>query len=196
MRYDLTLPLTPGHFERLAALPGKGGLPSATDLFGHAGTHLDLMGKDYPEDYFVRQGKLFDVRCVRGRDIEPADFSLESVAGGDFVIFHSGCLAEHEYATKEYIFAPIQLSWDTIKALVERGVSMIGVDLAGVRLPAEHAKADHFCAEAGAFVVENLHGLAALGDAVGDRAFTVHTYPMRLEKATGLPCRVIVVPAE
>jgi len=191
MRYDLTFPLTRQAFERLAALSGKDGLPSSMDLFGHAGTHLDLMGKDYPEDYFQRPGRLFDVRGVTGRDIEPGDFALDTVRPGDFVLFHSGCLAAHEYGTKDYVFAPIQLSGTTINALLERKISLLGIDFAGVRLPAEHAQADRLCAEAGTFVVENLYGLANLAAAVGSHSFTVHTYPMRLEGATGLPCRVV-----
>lgn len=191
MRFDISYPLDQKAIANLESLVPQDGVLSRIDLFGHIGTHLDLMGKDYPEAYFVRKGRLFDVRGIAGRDIAVEDIDLSPVGEGEFVIFNTGCLASRAYGTKEYIFAPIQLSWDLIQSLTARQVSLIGVDLSGVRLPGEHPEADRLCAEAGTFIVENLYDLDGLGETAGCRPFAVHTYPLRLEGATGLPCRVI-----
>ena len=190
-RLDLTYPLDDGAFKALQSLAPQDLPVSQKELFGHIGTHLDLMGKNYPDGYFALSGRVFDVRRVSGRDIDTADIPLDLVREKDFVFFHSACLASFPYASKEYIFAPVQLSWDLIHALIEKRVALIGVDFAGIRLPKEHPKADALCAEAGTFVVENVYALEELVAKAGNAAFTVHCYPLRLTGATGLPCRVI-----
>lgn len=191
MLIDLTYPLNGKALASQRALGAKGGASSRLDIFGHAGTHLDLMGRTWPEEYFARQGRVLDVRHVRGRDIGKADAEVEAVQAGDFVFFHTGTLAQYSYATREYMRAPVQLSWELIRALVGRKVAMIGVDCAGVRRPEEHREADLHCAGAGTFVVENVYNLEALSRASGAHAFLVRTFPLRLEDATGLPCRIV-----
>jgi kynurenine formamidase len=190
-RFDLTYPLGDSAFKALQALaPGDVPVPQK-ELFGHVGTHLDLMGQTYPERYFRLSGRAFDGRHISGRDIAVADIDMECIAESDFVFFNSGCLASLPYASKEFLFAPVQLSWELIHALLEKKVAMIGIDFGGVRLPREHRKADTLCAAAGTFVVENVYGLEDLIAAAGTGVFTVHCYPLRLTDATGLPCRVI-----
>ena len=190
-RFDLTYPLDDSAFKALQALTPQDVPVSQKELFGHIGTHLDLMGKTYPDGYFTLSGRVFDVRHISGRDIEVKDINMDVIKEKDFVFFNSGCLASFPYASKEYIFAPIQLSWELIQALIKKRVAMIGVDFAGIRLPKEHPKADTLCAEAGTFVVENVYALEELIAKVGDESFTVQCYPLRLTGATGLPCRVI-----
>ena len=77
---------------------------------------------------------------------------------------------------------------DLIQLLVEKGVSIIGVDCAGVRRGKEHTPTDQYCADRGVFIVENLWGLEQLLDS---DHWTIHTYPMNYADVTGLPCRVI-----
>jgi kynurenine formamidase len=190
-RLDLTYPLDDSAFKALQSLTPQDVPVSQKELFGHIGTHLDLMGKNWPDDYFTLSGRAFDVRYVSGRDIDVADVNLDAVKEKEFVFFHSGCLASFTYGSKEYILAPVQLSWDLIHALIEKRVAMIGVDFAGIRLPKEHPRADTLCADAGTFVVENVYALETLLAKAGNGTFTVHCYPMRLTGATGLPCRVI-----
>lgn len=193
-RFDLTLPLSDELFktmESLASRASRRGRISKSDIFGHIGTHLDLMGKTYPDEYFTLSGRVFDVRGVTGRDIEADDIDLDSIREKDFVLFYSGCLASLSYGTREYLSAPVRLSWDLLDRLVERRVAMIGVDFAGVRPHEEHCQADMLCADAGTFIVENLFSLERLAAEAGNGEFTVHCYPMRLVDATGLPCRVI-----
>jgi kynurenine formamidase len=166
-RVDITYPLNDAAFKAMAALTPKDKILSQLDLFGHIGTHLDLMGKSYPESYYELSGRVFDVRKISNRDINVQDIDLSLVREKDFIIFNSGCLAMHTYASKEYIYAPVQLAWDLIHALLKIKVAMIGIDFAGVRLPKEHVKADTLCAEVGIFNVENVYALEELVNAVG-----------------------------
>jgi kynurenine formamidase len=52
----------------------------------------------------------------------------------------------------------------------------------------EHTPKDQYCADRGAFVVENLVNLDKL---VGLEDVVISTYPINYEKMTGLPCRVV-----
>lgn len=182
MYIDLSLPLTP---ELLASLPAH--TPRA--LAGHLGTHFDIEDQEFPLEYTERAGVVFDVRAVAGRDIGIGDVDLSRVEAGMFVAFCTGFLEEAGYGTERYRKAHPQLSDALLDALLARGVSIIGVDCAGVRRGKEHGPADRRCAARGTFIVENLCGLAALLSTTG--RLTIHTYPLRLTGLTGLPCRVV-----
>jgi len=159
--------------------------------FGHLGTHLDIMNKEFPLENAVLRGRIIDVSSVRGRDIEIADADLSNVATGDFVLFLSGFLKEAGYGTVEYAKTHPQLSPSLIEFLVRKKVKMIGIDAAGIRRGVEHAPMDQYCADNGMLVVENLANLDLLCSSAGTRCFIVYTFPLRLKGATGLPCRVV-----
>lgn len=182
MLIDVTLEITPQ-----MAQDARGNERKA--LSGHLGTHFDVMDKEFPLAYTCRPGVVFDVRAVRGRDIGLEDVDLTRVDRGMFVAFCSGFLTEQGYGGKTYFSAHPQLSHALIDALLDRGVSILGVDFAGVRRGAEHTPTDQRCADRGAFVVENLWGLEQILAHGPD--FTAHTYPLRCAGATGLPCRVV-----
>ena len=190
MLLDLSLPLRPENFCSLAPTRAAA-LHVPLERFGHLGTHLDLMGQTWPQANFLRQGRVFDLRHVRGRDVGVGDLPCADIAPGTFIFLRTGVLEAFAYGSEAYAHAPVQLSWNLLEALTHRRVAMIGVDCAGVRLPAEHKKADDFCAAAGTFVVENVYNLAALCDAAGAATFAVRTFPLRLEESTGLPCRIM-----
>ena len=103
-----------------------------------------------------------------------------------FVAFHTGYIDRVEYGSKEYFaFHPV-LSVELIDALLEKGVSIIGVDCAGVCNGSEHTPMDQHCADQGVFIVENLCNLnKVIGRCV------INTYPMDYAEMTGLPCRVV-----
>lgn len=75
------------------------------------------------------------------------------------------------------------------KALLNKQVSMIGVDFAGVRRSKEHTPTDQYCADRGTFIIENLCNMKSVLNA--GQQFTAHTYPMNYADVTGLPCRVV-----
>lgn len=161
-----------------------------TAPLGHIGTHFDVMDKEFPLEYTQRRGIVFNVSAVHGRDIELSDIDIERVEDGMFAAFYTGFGDNNPYGTQAYFHEHPQLSHELIDALIKKGVSIIGIDFAGVRRGKEHTPADKLCADNGVFIVENLCDLNALLGLKG--GFTVRTFPMRWAGLTGLPCRVIV----
>lgn len=182
MMIDITLPVTP---EML----GTAWDNTAKSLVGHLGTHFDVMDKEFPLEYTERKAVVFDVSSVRGRDITVADIDLDLVGAEMFVAFYTGFIEETAYGTPQYFKEHPQLSGELIEALLNRGISIIGVDCAGIRRTPEHVPADQHCADRGVFVVENLWNLKELFSV--SREFTAGTYPVRFSGVTGLPCRVV-----
>lgn len=182
MLLDITLQITPEM---------RRGAPEKDDraLVGHLGTHFDVMDKEFPLDYTCREGVIFDVSAIRDRDIEATDISMDQIKPDQCVIFFTGYIEEEPYGTKTYFAEHPQLSHSLIDGLLDKGISIIGIDCSGIRRGKEHTPKDQLCADRGVFVVENLCGLQPLLSV--KTGFTVHTYPVRYSGMTGLPCRVI-----
>ena len=182
MLIDITLPITP---ELLADARTN----TNPALVGHLGTHFDAMNRSFPLEYTRRSAVMFDVSAIKDRDIEASDIDMEAVTRNMFILFYSGYIEEEPYGSKAYFSHHPQLSHTLIYTLVEKGVSLIGLDFGGVRRGAEHIPADQFCADNGVFIIENLCNLKTVLAAGG--RFTAHTYPLNCTGITGLPCRVI-----
>lgn len=184
MFIDLSVPVTAAvreqalSNERMAAL-------------GHLGTHFDVMDKPFPLRYLERSGIVFNVQGLGDRDVEPEDVDLALVREDMFVAFATGHVERVGYGTEAYFAAHPQLSRRLIDGLVERRISVVGIDSAGIRRGAGHTPTDQFCADRGVFVVENLCNLATLLDGRKHRCFTAHVYPIHFLDMTGLPCRVV-----
>ena len=181
MLIDITLKIT----SEMAQNSGHDG---RKELVGHIGTHFDVMHKEFPLEYTQRKGIVFDVRNVKNRDIELSDIDISRVEKNTFVAFCTEFIEKEGYGKGVYFSEHPQLSDELIGALLDFGVSIIGVDFAGIRRGKEHIPKDRYCAERGTFVIENLCNLASL---LKFGAFTAHTYPMSYVGLTGLPCRVI-----
>ena len=80
MLIDVTLQITP----KIANDP----IHSKPSLVGHLGTHFDVMDKDFPLEYTRREGIVFDVSSIRGRDIEIDDINIDKVCKNQFVAFY------------------------------------------------------------------------------------------------------------
>lgn len=182
MLFDITLQVTP---QMRRSAPEK----DDRTLVGHLGTHFDVMDKEFPLEYTRREGIVFDVSAIRGRDIEITDIPMDQVEKGQFVAFYTGYIEEEPYGTKAYFSQHPQLSHELIDALLSKGISIIGIDCSGIRRGKEHTPKDQLCADHGVFVVENLCNLKSL-TAAGSH-FIAHTYPVSYSDMTGLPCRVI-----
>lgn len=159
--------------------------------FGHLGTHFDVMDKEFPLDYLEREAIVFDVSGIRNRDIEVADIDMTMLKKGMFVTFYSHFISEVPYGSKEYFKTHPQLSQNLIQQLIDKQIAIIGIDFAGVRRGKEHPEADQLCADNGVFVVENLCHLDKLLQNQAFSYFTAHTYPVKFEGLSGLPCRVV-----
>lgn len=181
MIVDMTLKVTPDLIKRASGEEKK-------VVLGHVGTHFDVMNKEFPLEFLERKGLVFDVKDIFERDIEIGDIDIDKVVEGMFVAFYSGYIEKENYGTKEYFSNHPQLSDELIEALLQKKVSIIGVDFAGVRRGKEHTPKDQYCADRGVFVVENLVNLDKL---IAIDEMTISTYPINYGEMTGLPCRVI-----
>ena len=182
MLIDITLKITPK-----MAKDAQGNEKKA--LVGHLGTHFDVMNKEFPLEYTRRKGIIFDVSNITERDIEITDIDLSKVKNNMFVAFYTGFIEAEGYGTKRYFSEHPQLSDNLIDALLEKKISMIGIDFAGVRRGKEHTPKDQYCADRGTFIIENLCNLKTLAQQT--EYFTANTYPMNYADMTGLPCRVV-----
>ena len=182
MIIDITLKITP------KMVTDARGHQNAS-LIGHLGTHFDVMNKEFPLEYSERKGIVFDVSNVLNRDIEISDVEIEKIEKYMFVAFYTGFIEKEPYGSNAYFKCHPQLSNELIGMLLDKGVSIIGVDFAGIRRGSEHVPIDQYCADRGVFVIENLCNLKAILDS--GAYFTASTYPMSFEGATGLPCRVL-----
>lgn len=183
MKIDITLKITPK-----MVTDAQGNEKKA--LVGHLGTHFDVMNKEFPLEYTVRKGIVFDVSKVRGRDIAIADIDMDRVASDMFVCFYTGFIEKEGYGSKKYFTEHPQLSCELLEALLQKQVSIIGVDFAGVRRGREHTPMDQYCADRGVFIIENLCNLCSI--LKNGNTFIANTYPMNYADMTGLPCRVVV----
>lgn len=182
MYIDITLKVTQNMIENAQGNEKKA-------LVGHLGTHFDVMNKEFPLEYVERDAIVFDVSGITNRDIDCSDVDLNKVKQGMFIAFYSGFLDQVGYGTKAYFAGHPQLSNELIGKLLDTGVSIIGVDFAGVRRGKEHTPKDQYCADRGVFIIENLSNLSELIQHGGK--FRAITCPMKFTEMTGLPCRVI-----
>lgn len=182
MLLDITLPVTP-------QMMGTALENTPKHLVGHIGTHFDVMEEEFPLDYTMRKGVVFDLSHLRGRDITPEDIDLNLVQADMFVAFYTNFMAEEPFGTARYFKEHPQLSDQLIDALLEKRISIIGIDCGGIRSGKEHVPTDRRCAKQGVFVVENLWDLQSVLEK--GPTFTAHTYPLRYSGVTGLPCRVV-----
>ncbi|MDO4499835.1 MAG: cyclase family protein [Erysipelotrichaceae bacterium] len=156
-------------------------------LLGHFGTHFDVMNQVFPLDFTKRKAIIFDVSHIKDREIAIDDIDLDKAERDMFVGFCTKHIEEYEYGSEDYRHNHPQLSRELIDALLNKCISMIGIDAPGIRRGVEHTPVDQYCADNGVFVIENLINLKE----IIDMEFIIHIYPMNLRGTTGLPCRVI-----
>lgn len=179
MLIDITLKITPNMAKDAQGNEKK-------SLAGHLGTHFDVMDKEFPLEYTRRIGIVFDVSSVKDRDIDISDIDPDLIEQDMFVAFYTGWIEEKEYGSKAYSFEHPQLSNELIDLLLDKKISIIGIDFGGVRRGKEHTPMDQYCADRGVFIVENLcHLKQVIGRCV------INTYPMNYAGVSGLPCRVV-----
>lgn len=182
MLIDITLKITPK-----MVTDAQGNEKKA--LVGHLGTHFDVMNKEFPLEYTERKGIVFDVSNISNRDIELSDIELSKIEKDMFVAFYTGFIEKEEYGSAVYFKEHPQLSDELIDALLEKEISIIGIDFAGVRRGKEHTPKDQYCADRGVFIIENLCNLKEVLN--NGAYFIASTYPMNYVGMTGLPCRVV-----
>lgn len=158
---------------------------------GHLGTHFDVMNSTFPLCYTKRSGIVFDVSGALDADIELNENDLSLIQADMFVSFYSGFIKKVAYGSKEYFKNHPQLSHQLVETLLEKHISIIGIDFAGIRRGKEHTPKDQYCADKGVFIVENLCNLDEVLQGKPFNTFTANTYPISFEGLSGLPCRVV-----
>lgn len=184
MRLDLSIEMNADRLNEVTS-------HQTLTAFGHLGTHIDVIGKNFSLDNFRRTGKLFDVSAVRDREIVADDFHGVRLDANDFVLIYTGFIDRVAYGSEEYFGYHPELSMAAIDFLLGKKVSLIGIDAPGLRRGLDHPKVDRLCAEKHVFVVENLVNLAILSKVPSATPLTVYTLPANITGWTGLPCRVI-----
>ncbi|MBN7772346.1 cyclase family protein [Clostridium aminobutyricum] len=184
MLIDITTKITPKMVEDAQGNEKKA-------LVGHLGTHFDVMNKEFPLDYVERKGIVFDVSSVQDREIDSADIDMSAINQKMFVAFYTGFIEDEGYGSQTYFKEHPQLAHELIEELVQKEVSIIGIDFAGVRRGREHTPKDQYLADRGIFVIENLCNLANILQGEKQATFTANTYPVNYTDMTGLPCRVV-----
>ncbi len=184
MLIDLTIQVTP-KIQRDA----QNNLDKAS--YGHLGTHFDVMNKEFPLDFIERKGIVFDVSFIKDREIDSVDIDDDLIEKDMFVAFYSGFIESEPYGNEKYFKEHPQLSINLINALLKKGISIIGIDFAGVRRGKGHSYMDQYCADNGVFIVENLCNLNSILINRNNNQFIANTYPMNFIGMTGLPCRVV-----
>ncbi|MFV0438845.1 MAG: cyclase family protein [Desulfopila sp.] len=184
MLIDLSVEVT--KFSNKAALENE-----RMVSFGHLGTHFDVMDKEFSLEYVQRKAILFNVARGDKEEIDVEDIDISRVEAGMFVAFYSGYIEREEYGTAKYFREHPQLSNRLIQCLLDKEISMIGVDFAGIRRGKEHTPKDQYCADHNVFVVENLCNLKAIAGDEDYRYFRINVFPIKFSGMTGLPCRVV-----
>lgn len=159
--------------------------------FGHIGTHFDTMNKEFTLENIKRSAIIIDIRHIKNREIGIQDIKVD-IQKNDFVIFKTNIIKEYTYGTKEYLSRSAELSDELLDYLIERKISLIGVDAAGVQKVEKHPRADKYLAENDIFVIENLCNLDIVQEKI-KKDLTIYCFPLNLEvgETTGLPCRVV-----
>ena len=156
---------------------------------GHVGTHFDVMNKEFKLDNIKRTGKIIDISMIEDREVKIEDINID-IEKNDFIIFKTDHL-KIGYGEKEYQIKSAELSDQVIDFLIAKKVSLIGVDAPGLQKTANHGDVDQHCADHNIFVVENLCNVDTLFEKVKDNSFTVYCFPLNIQDASGLSCRVI-----
>ncbi len=203
MLIDLTMPMKPGMIFRKGSPP----LDVHRETFSHEeegtytmslvttpvhiGTHIDIMdGKvELPPERFFGRGRLIDVTAAAhgaGAVISLDDcLGIEKTAEGDFVFFRTGW---DKYAETETYFHHPELSGDVIEFLIERKITMAGIDALGLGLGKNHGTYDRLLADNEMYAIENLRNLDRLPT---DADFRVYCFPIRLPGVEALPARIV-----
>lgn len=189
MLIDITLKITPKMISDAHENEKKA-------LFGHLGTHFDVMNKEFPLEYIERKAIVIDVNSVNSTDnnkviIRKNDIDLNVIEPDMFVGLCTGFIEKVGYGVNEYFTKHPILSNELIEALIEKKISIIGIDFAGIRRGDEHTPKDQYCADRGIFIIENLCNLYRILNGNKSKIFLAYTFPLNYTNMTGLPCRVV-----
>lgn len=194
--FDDAMPVYPGdpasEMTRLTDISGAGVILSQVRTGMHTGTHMDSPlhmienGKslaEIPIEKFIGRGVLID---ARGKErIDDALLSGVQLQQNDIVLVLTGFSGK--YREKAYYYDYPDMTASFAVALVNAGVSIVGLDTAG---PDRAPFPIHRILLSGdVLIMENLSNLESL---LGIRVFEVFALPAKF-KAEAAPVRVIAL---
>jgi len=201
---DITRPL-----EGTAPWPGERGLErtltkthardgwetSELALCSHLGTHVDAPAHLFPDgkrlgqlslDPFV--GPALVVDCGDARVIGAEVIPTDGVEPGDRVLLRTANSARRGGGFYEDFCYP---GVDAVRLLVERGISLLGVDGPSVDGYGKEPAVHRLLFEKN---IPALEGLDLSGAAPG--RYTLVCLPLRIDSAEGAPCRAVLLEGE
>lgn len=203
---DLTLPVSPSMapgpdheaptFERYAVLDRDGWEATRLTVSSHVGTHLDAPshfaagGATVDEialDVLTGPAQVIHLDGLAER--EPVGVDQLGEITSDRVLLHTGW-DSHGCNEATYFGRHPYLSDEAGEHLVRAGVRLVGIDTPSVDY--DPPSAVHYgLLSSGAVIVENLTGLAQLGDTC-----ELTVLPLRLVGVDGSPVRAIATPSD
>ncbi|WP_352399214.1 cyclase family protein [Anaerotignum sp.] len=184
MLIDVTLKMTSKMFVEAIG-------NAAQCLPGHIGTHFDCTNQEFPLEYLERQGVVFDISTIEGREVESTDIDLSLVEEGMFVAFCSNYSETVGYGSQEYYNKPPKISFEILNELLKRNVCIVGLDFVRSSKCRLKKLIHYFSLEQEPFVIENLCNLKSILNGKKVAFFKACTFPMNYEGFTGNPCRVV-----
>ncbi len=188
---DIDIPVFPGDpqpkINQISTIAENGWNEKQLVITSHFATHIEAPihmienGKtlsDYPIESFIGEAIVFD---VRGQSI--IDVNVDDVKAKDIVFFHTDHI-RHVYEPAYFENNPV-LSKDIIEKLIEKEISIVGIDsFTPDNEPFSlHKRLFHHDIR----IVENLTRL----DQIPTRRFFCYIFPLYIKKADGAPCRVV-----
>jgi arylformamidase len=201
--YDISLTLSPSAIRWVTAQPlelierkrmsrGDTNNSSSVHTSVHAGTHVDapfhfLPGgatiEALPLDLFIGPARVCAVEC--GTHITAADIERAGIRDDIRVLFKTRNSTLLKKGVYDENFAPFSV--DGAKALVDRGVKLVGLDYlsaaaAGEQVPVHRAFLDH-----GVILLEGVD----LSE-VQPGSYELFCPPVKLAGSDGAPCRAVL----
>lgn len=203
---DLTLPLEPSmrgvDFEPARRLEVNGWNALTLHLYSHCGTHMDAPRHfladgetidNQPLEACIGPARLLDLTPTEPRElITPERLSpwIDSIKAGDRLVLRTDWSKRH--GTSEYRDALPRVSLELARWLVDRGVSLIGVEppsVADVNNSEELTTVHRTLLGAGIVIVEGLSNL----DQITQDAFQLIVLPLKVHDGDGAPVRAVAI---
>lgn len=157
---------------------------------GHIGTHIDVCSSPaLPLDSFITKAYVVDVTNIYDREISLTDTNLKEldIRPSQSILFKTNWLKERQYGSKSYFTGHPFFAYEICNYLIEKRVSIIGVDAPGMRRSVEHKMLDEYCIERKVYILENINNLEKIPC---NQLFTLCCFPLKLSNVTGVTCRV------
>lgn len=155
-----------------------------TERRGHVGSHIDCYMEAPKKREYVME--VVTVDCRRGL---PENETLRALEVEDkALLLYTGNLATNGYGTKEYIMYDMQMTWESLYAILESRPKFILIDSHGMGMFSQHRLFDMEFEKIGCYVIMSL-------DFQSDEVLDVNRVRIEIERdfvSTGKPCKVFV----